>query len=247
MNLSPNNTGQRDTSLVRDAILWTQQEKIGLDVYEDGSLLVTDAAPLVRVGTRRAAPAAFTATFDKATEPVVQLRIEIVEGRFQCTAVQLLGRPGAVISSTSLREVPIGELIKEAVRGAVHVIAFEINDTKTLRRGRRMMRWLWGRKVELKIGDAICAPQLLNADAPKELRTHLLDEAAAIDDRQLISHNARLERVASTYTEAFKSSQPTTAAIQNAENVSKQRAANLIAEARKQGLLPPTSRGKRNA
>lgn len=55
------------------------------------------------------------------------------------------------------------------------------------------------------------------------------------------------ERVAQVYRAAIAEGRPTQHAVKDAFTVSQSRAAALIGEARKRGLLPPTTRGKAKA
>lgn len=98
---------------------------------------------------------------------------------------------------------------------------------------------------DFQLGDALATPALPPDLAPGAFVDRNLASVEDPGRTRAAARLARLRRIADVYNAAYNAGEPTTAAVAHDQNVSIKYAKQLVRAARREGLLPPTSFGKK--
>jgi hypothetical protein len=210
---------------------------------EDKTLIVEGVGPIIRFG-ERAAPEAIKAWFRQPAEPEINLALERVNGRYECTVLRIVMPDNGVIDHDFLLKLPITKLVRRTVATALHVV-LDLDSEHWLELARGLYEASELPVPDLRLGDAVAWPALGPDLAPQKWVKHGLVRLEAPTRTRAAAHQERLRVVADVYRQALDNNESTTDAVMRHENVSWQNAKNLVRDARKAGYLPPTTRGKR--
>lgn len=202
--------------------------------------IAPDAEP-IPLGDDVYLPSGFSAEIDDPAFPVVALDVALRHGRPEVTALRVQAREGERVTHESLR-LPVADFLRETARhlvsrlstgadGAVIYVPSEIFEE-----GQQGVMGFDPETGRLGIE--------LSSDASDQLRRDLLVEQTLEHAKRRRVNRERLERVAVVYRRARAAGQSTSEAVERDQRVSRSRAGALVVQARKEGILGPTRRGR---
>lgn len=203
------------------------------------------------------APRSFTASFDRDGFPLLELDIELVQGRFRCVQLRMQRREqNGYIETDDLRKAPIVRLVRQAVR-LVCYFSVELEDQEAVEFVRDAFLRLADLEhdpvdvEQIQVGDFFRYPALaplLDGLPETHLAYSTVVEKFVLEaERSRPRGTATDEQVAEVYRLALKCGEEVIDAVCAEFHWARQTAKNRIGAVRRAGLLPPTVPGRARA